>query len=108
MDATPSTTPDPAAMVPGTNVQPPAAISRRTVLFGGFGLLAAPWVLAACGGSSTASSSSTSPTGGATTAPAGSAAVTSGASGTAKSGGVLRIARPPASTVETLDPASSL
>ena len=108
MDATPSTTPDPAAMVSGANVQLPAAISRRTVLFGGVGLLAAPWVLAACGGSSTASTSSTPPSGGATTAPVGSSAVTSGASGTAKSGGVLRIARPPASTVETLDPASSL
>lgn len=106
MDATPSSTPDPAATGTGaTNAPAPKPISRRTVLFGGAGLLAAPWVLAACGGSSTTPGATT---GGATTSPAGAGAVTSGASGTAKAGGVLRIARPPASTVETLDPASSL
>lgn len=109
MDATPSNTPDPSAMISGaTNTARPAPISRRTMLFGGTVLVAAPWLLAACGGTSTPSAGSSVPSGGATTNPAGRATVASGATGTAKAGGVLRIARPPASTVETLDPASSL
>ena len=105
MDATPSLTPDPTDPFTAASHAAPKPISRRTVLFGGAGLLAAPWVLAACGGSSTPAAGST---GGATTSASGSAAVTSGATGATKPGGVLRIARPPASTVETLDPASSL
>lgn len=67
-------------------------ISRRSLLFGGAAAATAPWLLAAC-----SSSSST-----ATPLP------TKGAAGTAKKGGQMRIARPPASTAETLDPASSL
>jgi peptide/nickel transport system substrate-binding protein len=63
-------------------------LSRRTLLAGS-ALLLAPAVLAACGVS-----------------PAPSAGGT--ATGTARQGGTLRIARPPASKAETLDPASSL
>jgi peptide/nickel transport system substrate-binding protein len=64
-------------------------VSRRTALFGGAAALAAPWVLAACGGSSSSTELSAS-------------------TGTAQKGGTMRIARPPASNAETLDPASSL
>jgi peptide/nickel transport system substrate-binding protein len=64
-------------------------ISRRSALLGGVAALTAPWVLAACGGSS------------------GSAGA-SAATGTAQKGGTMRIARPPGSDAETLDPASSL
>jgi len=67
-------------------------VSRRSLLFGGAAAATAPWLLAAC-------SSSSSP---ATPLP------TKGAAGTAKKGGRMRIARPPASSAETLDPASSL
>lgn len=122
MDATPSNAPEPAPSVGPESFRSaiPAlsqGISRRSMLFGGAGLVVAPWILAACGSSSSTASSATSSAssgaaGGATTSAAagapGSTAVTSGASGAAKSGGTLRIARPPASTVETLDPASSL
>ncbi len=109
MDATPSNTPDRSAAVVGAANLPAAApISRRTALLGGIGLVAAPWVLAACGGTSTPAANSSAPAGGATTGPVSGGAVTAGTTGTAKPGGVLRIARPPASTVETLDPASSL
>jgi peptide/nickel transport system substrate-binding protein len=66
----------------------PRRLSRRTLLAGS-ALLLAPAVLAACGVS-----------------PSPSAA--GAATGTARQGGTLRIARPPASKAETLDPASSL
>lgn len=69
--------------------------SRRAMLKGGAGLLVAPWVLAACGSSGDSTGSSSS-------------AAASAATGAAQAGGTLRIARPPASTAETLDPASSL
>ncbi len=62
-----------------------AAVSRRGVLLGGLGITASTLLLAACG-----------------TAPG------SAGSGAAAKGGVLRIARPIASTGESLDPASSL
>jgi peptide/nickel transport system substrate-binding protein len=64
--------------------------SRRTALLGGAAALAAPWALAACGGSS------------------GSTKETTAVVGTAQKGGTMRIARPPASAAESLDPASSL
>lgn len=113
MDATPSNNPRPT---PGTKSVPitvaSKGISRRAMLFGGTGLVVAPWVLAACGSGSSNAVGSSTPTvaGGATTSSAavGSAAVVGGSSAAAGSGGTLRIARPPASTVETLDPASSL
>jgi peptide/nickel transport system substrate-binding protein len=65
-------------------------ITRRSALLGGVAALTAPWVLAACGGSS------------------GSSAPSAAATGAAQKGGTMRIARPPASDAETLDPASSL
>src|SRR5437016_4996363 len=64
--------------------------SRRTVLLGGAAALASPWALAACGGSS------------------GTAKESTAVVGTAAKGGTMRIARPPASAAESLDPASSL
>ncbi|MDX6355247.1 MAG: peptide/nickel transport system substrate-binding protein [Streptomyces sp.] len=66
-------------------------VSRRRLLVAGAGAAAGSWLLTACGSGAS-----------------GTAAATSAASGTAKAGGVLRIARPPASSAETLDPASSL
>jgi len=65
-------------------------IQRRTLLGAGLGLVGAS-VLAACGASGAV-------------APLPATAAT----GTPDRGGVLRIARPPASSAETLDPASSL
>jgi peptide/nickel transport system substrate-binding protein len=67
-------------------------ISRRSLLFGGAAAATAPWLLSACGSASS------------TTTPL----PTKAASGTARKGGTMRIGRPPASTAETLDPASSL
>jgi peptide/nickel transport system substrate-binding protein len=68
-----------------------AGLSRRTLL--GAAALAAPLGLglSACG-----------------SAGAGPSAESTAASGTAAKGGSMRIARPPASSAETLDPASSL
>jgi peptide/nickel transport system substrate-binding protein len=70
-------------------------VSRRSALFGGVAALSIP-LLAACG-SSSSSSASKAPSAGA-----------SAVNGTASKGGTMRIARPPASNAETLDPASSL
>jgi peptide/nickel transport system substrate-binding protein len=67
-------------------------ISRRSLLLGGVAAAAAPWLLTACGSSS----------------PSATALPTAGTVGVAKRGGRMRIARPPASNAETLDPASSL
>ncbi|GAA3309798.1 ABC transporter substrate-binding protein [Arthrobacter ramosus] len=67
---------------------PTGWLSRRTLLAGS-ALLLAPAVLAACGVSPSSST-------------------TGAATGAARQGGTLRIARPPASKAETLDPASSL
>jgi peptide/nickel transport system substrate-binding protein len=67
-------------------------ISRRSLIFGGMAAATAPLLLTACG---SGGSSAT-------------ALATTGAVGTAKKGGRLLIARPPASNAETLDPASSL
>ncbi|MCW2912628.1 MAG: peptide transporter binding protein [Actinomycetia bacterium] len=67
-----------------------AGLSRRGVLGAGLGL-AATSLLAACGGGSGTST-----------------AAAKGATGVARKGGTLRIGRPPASSAETLDPASSL
>ena len=64
--------------------------SRRSLLLGAAALAVAPLALAACGSGGTANESGAA------------------ATGTAKKGGTLRIARPPASDAETLDPASSL
>jgi peptide/nickel transport system substrate-binding protein len=61
-----------------------AALSRRGVLLGGLGLTASTLLLSACGTSSNSAST------------------------TAAKGGTLRIARPVASSGESLDPASSL
>jgi peptide/nickel transport system substrate-binding protein len=70
-------------------------LSRRSALLGGAAALGLPWLLDACSGGSSSGS------------PAATAAHTA-ATGTAKKGGTLRIARPPASDSETLDPASTL
>ncbi len=70
---------------------PNTGLSRRTFLAGGLGLAGAA-VLGGCGGSGPAS------------AKLPKQAIT----GPAQQGGTLRIARPPASRAETLDPASSL
>ena len=67
-------------------------VSRRALLLGGMAAASAPWLLSACSGSSATPN----------------AVVSSAAVGIAKKGGKLRVARPPASTAETLDPASSL
>jgi peptide/nickel transport system substrate-binding protein len=74
-------------------VPQPPDISRRSLIFGGVAATTAPWLLAACGSSSNSSVT---------------ALPTTGAAGVAKKGGRMRIARPPASNAETLDPASSL
>lgn len=71
----------------------PPAVARRTALLGGLGAVGAAALLSGC-----------SP-GGRTAAPVLSQEA---AAGTPAAGGVLRIARPPASQAETLDPASSL
>ncbi|GAA3730352.1 peptide/nickel transport system substrate-binding protein [Spinactinospora alkalitolerans] len=65
---------------------------RRSVLLGGLGALGAAFLATGC-----------SQQGGAATAISSTAAT-----GTPAPGGLLRIARPPASQAETLDPASSL
>jgi peptide/nickel transport system substrate-binding protein len=65
-------------------------VLRRSVLLGGVAALGLP-LLDACGGSSD-----------------GSTADSTASTGVARKGGKLRIARPPASEVETLDPASRL
>lgn len=70
------------------------SVSRRTMLLGGAAALLGIPALAACGSSAA---------GGTKAAPGPSAAT-----GAAKKGGTMRIARPPASDAETLDPASSL
>ncbi len=73
------------------SLDPPSQFSRRTLVQAGLGLGAVA-ALSACGGS-----------------PAGSQPLPTDARvGAAVSGGVLRIARPPASRAETLDPASGL
>lgn len=102
MDATPSNNPRPTLDTESGLISPVArVISRRAMLFGGTGLVVAPWVLAACGSGSSNAEGSSSPAvaGGATTssAAAGSPAAVSGSSAAAGSGGTLRIARPPAS-----------
>jgi peptide/nickel transport system substrate-binding protein len=71
----------------------PSRIPRRTALLGGAGALGAAVLLPGCAGS------------GPRTAPALPRAA---ATGDTADGGVLRMARPPASQAETLDPASSL
>lgn len=65
-------------------------VLRRSVLLGGVAALGLP-LLGACGGSSDSST-----------------ADSTAATGVAKKGGTLRIARPPASDQEDLDPASTL
>jgi len=68
------------------------AVSRRGLLTAGAGAAAGAWLLTACGSGGNADK----------------AAATAAATGKAAAGGTLRIARPPASSAETLDPASSL
>ena len=68
-------------------------MSRRGLLTAGVGAAAGGLLLTACSAAGTS---------------AGKALSTAAASGKAQSGGTLRIARPPASSAETLDPASSL
>ncbi|AUS80499.1 peptide ABC transporter substrate-binding protein [Actinoalloteichus sp. AHMU CJ021] len=75
-----------------TSVRPPGGISRRSLLAGGLGALGATWLAAGCSSSG----------------PASRALPVEAATGDPASGGVLRIARPPASDAETLDPASAL
>ncbi|SDT78969.1 peptide/nickel transport system substrate-binding protein [Actinoplanes derwentensis] len=78
-------------MIDRSNTPVSGVLSRRSLLAGsGLAVLSTAF-LAACGSGGSA-------------LPAASGAAT----GTAKQGGTLRIARPPASTAETLDPASSL
>jgi peptide/nickel transport system substrate-binding protein len=71
-------------------------VSRRSLLLGGAGALLGGAVLAGCSSGGSPSSGNTPSTG------------PSAATGTAQKGGTMRIARPPASDAETLDPASSL
>lgn len=66
-------------------------MDRRAVLLGGLATMSAPWLLSACGGGSKNDPESRT-----------------AATGEAKPGGTLTVARPPASNAETLDPASSL
>lgn len=73
----------------------PSSIPRRTALLGGVGALGAAALLPGLAGCA----------GGSQAAPALSR---SAATGTPAAGGVLRMARPPASQAESLDPASSL
>ncbi|WP_211897754.1 ABC transporter substrate-binding protein [Saccharopolyspora erythraea] len=68
----------------------PGRMRRRTLLAAGLGLAGTSALTSGCGGA------------GAAPLPVGAA------TGTPRAGGVLRIARPPASQAETLDPASSL
>lgn len=79
-------TPDPSTGAFGRPV------SRRTVLLGGLAASLVPFGLSACSGGAGSSRSVSA----------------AAATGTARNGGVLRVARPPASAAETLDPASSL
>lgn len=82
-----------------------AQLSRRSMLVGGLGALSLP-LLSACGGSDSAGSATSTPSGGAITSPAGngsSAAVTP-----SPRGGQLRIARPATRVGEGLDPISDL
>lgn len=67
-------------------------LSRRSALAAGLTTVGASWLLSACGGGSASGQQSNA------------AAV----AGEVRQGGLLRIARPPASDAETLDPASSL
>ncbi|MDX6348550.1 MAG: peptide/nickel transport system substrate-binding protein [Streptomyces sp.] len=71
-----------------------ASVPRRSVLTAavGGGALGASWLLSGCSGAASAAASIPATT----------------ASGKPDRGGTLRIARPPASDAETLDPASSL
>lgn len=77
---------------PGSAGNPPQ-IPRRTALLGGAGALGAAVLLPGCGASDREA---------APPIPEGAA------TGATADGGVLRMARPPASQAETLDPASSL
>lgn len=82
--------PNPSAATDGRE---PRDVSRRTVLAGGLAAVLGVPLLAACGSSGSSAGK-----------PGGSVA----AKGTARKGGTMNIARPPASKAETLDPASSL